>query len=302
MYCSVRTVVNKCELQMINTRPVVENVHISPTQIRAKLPKITLQKFRGNVTNLKPFWKSFKAAVHDNGSISKFDKINYLFSHLEDAAARSVQGLTLTEANYDTAIAILEERFGRPQQIIAAHMDELLKVPPCSNERSSSIRFVYDKIRLHVRGLEALGVSPEQYGSLLMPILMSKLPNILRLEVARKSTNEIWRIDELLETIRREIEAREASDQVKLHDSRSPPPPPHQGDVKNVATYIINQFVPEVISLNHQKKPKKPQSLLIKQGLVTHLKRQQLLYKCNWLITKGKTCPASNRSMCRCER
>ena len=110
----LESVVNKCELQMINTAPVVENVPISPTQIRAKLPKITLQKFRGNVTNWKPFWKSFKAAVHDNGSISKVDKMNYLFSHLEGAAARSVQGLTLTEANYDTAIAILEERFGRP--------------------------------------------------------------------------------------------------------------------------------------------------------------------------------------------
>ena len=52
-------------------------------------------------------------------------------------------------------------------------MDELLKVQPCSNERSSSIRFVYDKIRVHVRGLEALGVTPEQYGSLLIPILGS---------------------------------------------------------------------------------------------------------------------------------
>ena len=52
---------------------------------------------------------------------------------------------------------------------------------------------------------------------------MSKLPNSLQLEVARKSTNEIWKIDELLETIRREIEVREASHQVKLHDSRPPP-------------------------------------------------------------------------------
>ena len=219
----LESVVNKSEIQVINTAPAVETLHISPTQIRAKLPKITLQKFRGNITNWNPFWESFKAAVHENNSISKVDKMNYLFSHLEGAAARSVQGLTLTEANYDVAIAILEERFGRPQQIIAAHMDELLKVQPCSNERSSSIRFVYDKIRVHVCGLEALGVTPEQYGSLLIPILMSKLPNSLRLEVARKSTNEVWKINELLETIRKEIEAREASDQVKLNDSRSHP-------------------------------------------------------------------------------
>ncbi len=49
---------------------------------------------------------------------------------------------------------------------------------------------------------------------------MSKLPNSLRLEVARRSTNEIWNIDELLETIRKEIETREASDQVKLNDPK----------------------------------------------------------------------------------
>jgi hypothetical protein len=190
------------------------------TQVRAKLPKITLQKFKGNVTNWKPFWESFKAAVYDNDSISKVDKFNYLHSHLEGSAARSVQRLTLTEANYDAAVAILEERFGRPQQIITAHMDEFLKLQPCSSERSPSIRFVYDKIRVHVRGLDSLGVTPDQYGSLLIPVVMSELPNSLRLEVARKATDEIWKIDELLETIRREIEAREASDQVKLNDPR----------------------------------------------------------------------------------
>lgn len=55
-----------------------------------------------------------------------------------------------------------------PQQIIAAHMDELLKIQPCTNERPSSMRFIYDKIQVHVRGLDALGVSPDQYGSLLI--------------------------------------------------------------------------------------------------------------------------------------
>ena len=109
--CIVRleSVVNKSEIQVINTVLAVETLHISPTptQIRAKLPKITLQKFRGNVTNWNPFWESFKAAVHENNSISKVDKMDYLFSHLESAAARSVQGLTLTEANYDAAIGLL---------------------------------------------------------------------------------------------------------------------------------------------------------------------------------------------------
>lgn len=53
---------------------------------------------------------------------------------------------------------------------------------------------------------------------------MSKLPNSLRLEVARKSTSEVWIINELLEIFKREIEARQPSDQVKLNESRCPTP------------------------------------------------------------------------------
>ena len=33
---------------------------------RACLPKMTLPKFRGNVTNWVSFWESFKSAVHEN--------------------------------------------------------------------------------------------------------------------------------------------------------------------------------------------------------------------------------------------
>ena len=62
-----------------------------------------------------------------------------------------VQGLTLTEANYDSAIKLLQDRFGRPQQIISAHMDELLKIPACFSDRMSSLHEVYDKITVHVR-------------------------------------------------------------------------------------------------------------------------------------------------------
>ena len=48
-----------------------------------RLPKLTLQKFRGVVTTWSTFWDSFKAAVHDNDSIPKIDKFNYLNSSLE---------------------------------------------------------------------------------------------------------------------------------------------------------------------------------------------------------------------------
>ena len=40
---------------------------------------------------------------------------------------------------------------------------------------------------------------------------MSKLPSDIRIQIARKAISVTWKIDELLEVIKVDIEAREAS-------------------------------------------------------------------------------------------
>ena len=95
---------------------------------------------------------------------------------LEGAAAHSLQGLTLLGANYDNALELLKQRFGRPQQIIIAHLDALLKIQSCTGHKPAILRFVYGKINVHVRGLHSLGLYSDKYGSLLIPLIMSKLP------------------------------------------------------------------------------------------------------------------------------
>ena len=47
---------------------------------------------------------------------------------------------------------------------------------------------------VHVRGLESLGVSAEKYGSLLVPVIISRLPEEIALEVARKTSDNVWNI------------------------------------------------------------------------------------------------------------
>ena len=81
------------------------------------------------------------------------------------------------------------------------------------------MRFVYDKVSVHVRGLESLGVNSEQYGSLLIPVIMAKLPADVRVQIARGTTQDVWKIGDLLNIILKEVEAREISDSVKVSDS-----------------------------------------------------------------------------------
>ena len=71
----------------------------SANQAKAKVPKLTLPKFREDLTNWMSFWDFFESAVHKNPSISKVDKFHDLNSLLEGAARRAIQGLTLPESN-----------------------------------------------------------------------------------------------------------------------------------------------------------------------------------------------------------
>ena len=45
-------------------------------------------------------------------------------------------------------------------------MDETLKLQPCTSDRPSPLRFLYDKLSVHVRGLSSLGVTVQvlQFG------------------------------------------------------------------------------------------------------------------------------------------
>ena len=169
--------------------------------MKPKLPKITLPRFNGEITKFRAFWDHFQGAVDNNTSISPVDKFNYLHALVEGPAARSIQGLQLTEENYEAAKQIFQERFGKMQQVISAHMEELLRLPVCTGEKTSQLCHIYDKVQVNVRGLEALGVESEQYGSFLVPIIMAKLPSEVRLQIARTTTNAVWKVEELLRII-----------------------------------------------------------------------------------------------------
>ena len=98
-------------------------------------------------------------------------------------------------------------------------MDEMLKISGCVNDNASQLRLVYDRISINIRAVESLGVSSSQYGSLLIPVIMSKLPPEIRIhdQVAKNTAREVWEMSDLLEVIRQEVEAREISDGVKTN-------------------------------------------------------------------------------------
>ncbi len=164
--------------------------------IVSRLPKLSLPTFSGDPITWKSFWDSFKTTIHLNHTLHDVQKFNYLKAQLRGDAARVIEGLPMTSANYKHSIDLLTERFGQQQKIVNAHMQCLLDLPK-PDTGLTSLQLFYDTIENHIRGLAALGQSQESYGSLLIPIILGKLPADIRRSLAREHCHLEWTIDQL---------------------------------------------------------------------------------------------------------
>ena len=86
-----------------------------------KLPKLELKKFDGNILKWQEFWDAFDSTIHQNNRLQRVDKFNYLRNQLVGSANETVAGLDLTYNNYDIAIKLPKERYGKKQTLIDTH-------------------------------------------------------------------------------------------------------------------------------------------------------------------------------------
>ena len=176
---------------------------------KAKLPILVIRKFYGEAHKFQEFWDSFRSSVHDNPSLSLIDKFNYLRTLTENPAYSTIAGLSLTEANYETALELLQKRYGQKQTIINSHIDTILKIQPLYNNADvTQLWKFYDTVEQHCRGLQALGVDSSSYGTILVNILLQRLPENIKLIISRKmgesSGSSEWKIEELLDILKTE--------------------------------------------------------------------------------------------------
>ncbi len=169
-----------------------------------RLPKLTLPTFMGNPLKWQTFWDTYKIAIHENVSLSDVQKFTYLKAQLSGEAANSVEGLPLTESNY------------QPHKIINAHMQALLDLPSPTDSVTNLRRF-YDSMENHIRGLEALGKKQDTYGDILILIVFAKIPTSIKHNIIRANGTNNWTVEQLRKTILREIQILEAGEETLFH-------------------------------------------------------------------------------------
>ena len=84
-------------------------------------------------------------------------------------ASKYIEGFPLTNEIYTQALKLLKEHY--PQLIVSSHMNAVIKLEMVNGENVKSLCQLYDKIESSVR--------PS------IPVVLEKLPNVIRLQVSR---------------------------------------------------------------------------------------------------------------------
>ena len=198
-----------------------DSVSVVSAAVEAKLPKLELPTFSGDVTEWTSFWDQFQAVVHAS-ELPDITKFSYLRSLLKGEANAAVQGLSLTAAHYRIACDLLRDRFGRPERIVFSHIQELLNITVPKYPNVSVLWKLYDDLQAHIRSLAAMGITGEQYGVVLTPLILSRLPPDLRMEWAREGEQHESDLTFLLDFLHREVGRRERSQTFSKDSSAAP--------------------------------------------------------------------------------
>ena len=196
-----------------NIEPVPSRGSAAGKGVNVRLPKLELTKFGGQIHRWQEFWDGYSSAVHENENLAKADKFKYLKSLLEEPAKSVVAGLPLTSNNYETAVKLLKDRYGDPVIIQRAHINQLAYLPPVFSDKNlKRLRELHDQIETHYRGLEALHVDQITYSTIVVPMLMEKIPDGVKFNMIRGTEKKQinWGIEDLLEALAKELEVRES--------------------------------------------------------------------------------------------
>ena len=165
------------------TNPIASHLQYHLIQ----LPTIQLPSFDGNYNDWVKFRDTFVYFIHRNDSPSDIQKFHYLSGALRGPAARIIQALEISEANYRIAWETLRARYDNSSALRQHHLTSLLDLPPIQQHSQQSIREFIDETNSHLAALKSLGEPVEHWDSLIITILTRKLDQFILRDWERRS-------------------------------------------------------------------------------------------------------------------
>ncbi|XP_064475618.1 uncharacterized protein LOC135389507 [Ornithodoros turicata] len=225
-------------LSMLNTSsPVTSGGQEASRENRrsgAKLPKLEIPKYNGDLCSWQPFWEQFRDAIHTNRSLPQSEKFHYLRALSTGPAAAAIAGLQVTEACYEDALSLLKNRFGDKGRIEKEYLSRLRHLPTViSSNDVSSMTKLYDYLQANIRDLTSLGTPVSSYATMMSGIVLRSFPSDVAVDFHRRRATRTdpnkqetaeEELNTIIEFLKVEVESRERSNPSGKTEGRSRPP------------------------------------------------------------------------------
>ena len=199
-------------------------VAASPAPVKsAKLPKLVITKFSGELTDWPRFWNQFEAEI-DRTEVAAVTKFSYLKELVGPKVKTAIDGVPFTTEGYQRAKKILKSKYGQMSEIVNAYVQNIMALPVITGSHPRKIHEFYEKLLFNVQSLETLGKLTEINGYVRMSI--DKLQGI-RGDLVRTDDNwREWGFPKFVEALRKWTERNpipaEREPPEKLPDRKKP--------------------------------------------------------------------------------
>ena len=146
------------------------------------------------------FWSTFREEV-DKTCIPATSKFSYLKELLAPKVRSQIEGLPFSSEGYERAKAILQNKFGKPSEVINAHVNYLMNLPTINNANTTKIHDFYETLVRHTQALETMGKLNSVNGY--ARNILDRLPGIRSDLVRDDEYWKDWNFPELVESLRK---------------------------------------------------------------------------------------------------
>ena len=122
-----------------------------------------------------------------------------------------IDGLPFTSEGYERAKAILQTKYGKPSEIVTAHVKGIMELPTITGTNPQKVHEFFERLTTHVQALETLGKVKSINGY--VRLLLDRLPGV-RSDLVRSDENWTdWEFPHLVEALRRWTERNPVHDE-----------------------------------------------------------------------------------------
>lgn len=130
--------------------------HSAKPVAQARLPKLELPKFDGNIEYWQTFYDTFSSLVHDNNNLSSIEKFHYLLSCLSGSALSIAKGVPVTSENYQIVFDALVERFQNKRILAVTYLNKMNNYSPLKSSNFHDLRNLTNVLNETVNALKAI--------------------------------------------------------------------------------------------------------------------------------------------------